>query len=114
MFLNLAHGINPPSPNQVLTAPVSAPSTGFTLLNLSSADTGVPSVNAVNRNTFCDPGLGQNLNKTSCVEVWMKIPTDTESLHFGARTIGTFQRPLPLRYLSGKFNALTRCHIHSS
>lgn len=49
---------------------------------------------------------GWNLNKTSCEDVWMKIPTDSETFTFGARTQGTFERPLPLRYLSGKSDGL--------
>ena len=36
----------------------------------------------------------------------MKIPTDSERFTFGARSQGAFERPLPLRYLSGKSDGL--------
>ena len=36
----------------------------------------------------------------------MKIPTDSERFTFGARSQGRFERPLPLRYLSGKSDGL--------
>ena len=107
-FITSVHGLEPLSPNPVLNTPLSSPSLSLIHLNLSSADNRTQSVNAAaNANTICSGRrCGWNLNKTSCVDVWMKIPTDPARFTFGARSQGSFERPLPLRYLSGKSDAL--------
>ena len=48
------------------------------------------------------PKFGYNLDKESCVEAWRSIPTDQESVTYGARGQGFFQASLPVRYLSCK------------
>ena len=96
-LITSVHGLQPLSPNPVLNTPLSSPSSSLIRLNLSSAD------NATNVDAICSGRrCGWNLNKTSCEDVWMKIPTDSESFTFGARSQGAFERSLPLRYLSGK------------
>ena len=106
-FITSVHGLQPLSPNRVLNTPLSSPSLSLIRLNLSSADDWTQSVNAANANAICDGSrCGWNLNQTSCENVWGKIPTDSESFTFGARSRGTFERPLPLRYLSGKSDGL--------
>ena len=106
-LLTSVHSLQPPSPNQALNTPLSPPSLSLIPLNLSSADNKTQLVNDANANTECNGRrCGWNLNKTSCKNVWMKIPTDSESYTFGARSQGAFERPLPLRYLSGKSDSL--------
>lgn len=106
-LITLVHGLQPLSPNRVLNTPLSSPPLSLIRLNLSSANNWTQSVNAANANAMCSGSrFGSNLNKTSCKDVWMKIPTDSENFTFGARTQGSFERPLPLRYLSGKSDGL--------
>ncbi len=105
ILITVAHGLAPPSPDPVIYASSSlSTSSALRLLNLSSTSN---DVNLINATEFvrCDgKKFGYYLNQMSCEEAWGKIPTDSQILHWGARSKGFFERPLPYRYLSGKFS----------
>ena len=107
IFIAATHSLAPPSPNQVITVPLSSTSSSLTLVNSSSVADDALLVNTTQGYTKCDgPKYGFHLPKASCEEVWRKMPTDSEVFTFGARSKGHFERPLPYRYLSSKFNVL--------
>ena len=104
-FITEVRGLAPAAPNPAINIPVSSNPSTLQLLNLSNATNDADFVNATSGGVRCiGQKLGYNLNKTSCDEVWKQIPTDSESISFGARTAGTFERPLPYRYLSSKIS----------
>ena len=107
LFIATAHSLAPLPPNPALNVPLSSPAPDLTLFNFSSNGSGVQMVNPTDRPVICDAKYcGRDLSKASCEQVWMKIPRDFELINFGARTKGRFERPLPSRYLSGKFSSL--------
>ncbi|KAM0802355.1 hypothetical protein BDR22DRAFT_887592 [Usnea florida] len=100
-FITEIYGLAPAAPNPIINIPVSSHPSSLQLLNLSNNANDADLVNATSGEVKCrGQAYGYNLNRTSCDEVWNQIPTDSEDLSFGARTAGTFQRPLPYRYLS--------------
>ena len=104
-FITEIHGLAPAAPNPMINNPVSSSPSTLQLLNLSNATNDADLVNATSGEVKCiGQKFGYDLNRTSCDGVWKKIPTDSEILSFGARTMGTFERPLPYRYLSGKIS----------
>ena len=104
-FITEIYGLAPAAPIQVINIPVSSHPSSLQLLNLSNNANDADLVNATSGEVKCrGQKYGYNLNRTSCDEVWNQIPTDSEDLSFGARTVGTFERPLPYRYLSGKIS----------
>ena len=101
-FITEIQGLGPAAPNPVINIPESSHPSSLQLLNLSNNSNDADIVNATSSEVKCrGQKYGYNLNRTSCDEVWNQIPTDFENLSFGARTAGTFERPLPYRYLSG-------------
>ena len=60
-------------------------------------------LNVTNEEIRCDgASYGYDLNKNSCLDAWMNIPADSDFTCYGKRAMGTFQAPLPVRYLSCK------------
>ena len=105
LFIPLIHGLAPAALNPVINLPASSNPSTLQLLNLSNTANDADLVNATSGVIRClGKDFGYNLNKASCDEVWKKIPTDSGILSFGARRAGTFERPLPYRYLSGKIS----------
>ena len=100
------HSLAPPSLMQAITIPTSSTSSSLRLLNLSSVADNVPFVNTTRDRVECISAYGYNMPRPSCEDVWENMPTDSEVLTFGARGQGHFERPLPYRYLSSKFNVL--------
>ena len=119
-FITEIHGLAPAALDPVINTPVSSNSSTLQLLNLSNTPNDTDLVNANSGVIRCmGRDFGYNLNKTSCDEVWKKIPTDYEILSFGVRRVGTFERPLPYRYLSGEispvyFSSITPFAANSS
>ena len=102
-FITEIHGLAPAALNPAINIPVSSNPSTLQLLNLSNTANNADLINATSGGIKCiGQKYGYNLNRTSCAEVWSQIPTDSEIRSFGARTVGTFERPLPYRYLSGK------------
>ena len=111
-FIPEIHGLAPAALNPMINIPVSSDPSTLQLLNLSKTTNRADLVNATSGEVKCiGQKYGYNLNKTSCDKVWKKIPTDSEILSFGARTIGSFERPLPYRYLSGKISPVYLSNI---
>ena len=105
IYIAATHSLASPSPNRVITVPLSSTSSSLKLVNSSSVADDALLVNSTQGYARCDgPRYGFHLPETSCEEVWRKMPTDPEVFTFGARSIGHFERPLPYRYLSSKFN----------
>ena len=105
ILIAATHSLALPFSNQVMTVPLSSTSSSLTLVNPSSVAEEALFVNTTQGDTKCDgPKYGYHLPKASCEEVWRKMPTDSEIFTFGARGRGHFERPLPYRYLSSKFN----------
>ena len=105
ILIAATHSLASPFSNQVMNVPLSSTSSSLTLVNPSSVDDEALSVNTTQGGIRCDgQRFGYHLPKASCEEVWRKIPTDSEVFTFGARHKGDFERPLPYRYLSSKFN----------
>ena len=103
-LITRVRGLGPADPNPAINIPVS-PSIPQ-LVSISNITDGVELVDVAFGTIRCDGGnYGYNLDKTSCEEAWEKIPTDSAILSFGSRAKGSFERPLPYRYLSGKFRA---------
>ena len=99
------HGLAPAALNPVINIPVSSNPSTLQLLNLSNTASDADLVNVTSGEVRCTGRqFGYNLNRVSCDEVWKKIPTDSDIFSFGARRAGTFERPLPYRYLSGKIS----------
>ena len=42
------------------------------------------------------------INKKICLDAWRSIPTNNEFITYGERTQGSFEAPLPVRFLSCK------------
>lgn len=100
-FITESHGLSPAALDPVIKIPVPSNPPTLQFLNLSKIANYADLVNATSGEVNCvGQRYGYNLNKTSCDEVWKRIPTDSRILSFGARTVGTFERPLPYRYLS--------------
>ena len=107
IFITVAHGLAPPSPDPAIYASSSlSTSSALRLVNLSSTHNDVDLINATEFVKCDGKYFGYHLNPTSCEEVWREMPTDSQILHWGARSQGFFERPLPYRYLSGKFSAI--------
>ena len=106
LFAATTHSLAPPSPMQAITIPTSSTSSSLRLLNISSVADNVPFVNTTRDRVECISAYGYNMPRPSCEDVWENMPTDSEVLTFGARGQGHFERPLPYRYLSSKFNVL--------
>ena len=105
-FITKVHGLAPATLNPIINVPVSSRPTTLQSFILSNITNDADLVNATSGVVRCEgQKFGYNLNKESCEEVWKKIPTDSENISFGARAKGTFERPLPYRYLSGKISA---------
>lgn len=96
IFITAAHALSPPPPNPSIN-----------LLNLSLTPSAIQPSNLTVDDIKCDgQKWGYNLIKASCAKAWEQMPTDSEVLTYGARGQGFFERPLPYRYLSGKFRYL--------
>lgn len=106
ILITAAYGLAPLSPHPAINVPSSSTPSTLQLLNLSSTANDSKVVNATNDNIRCDgKSWGYNLNKPSCIDAWEEIPRNSEIISFGARRMGFFERPLPYRYLSGRFSA---------
>ena len=106
IFISPARSLAYPSTNPAINSPLSSASSSLAILNSSSVAHDAPPINSPRRaDVTCDGSTwGYNLAKASCEDVWRKMPTDSEILVWGARSKGYFERPLPYRYLSSKFN----------
>lgn len=72
-------------------------------LSLGDSDDDVRLLNQTNDVARCDGArYGVDLDKKSCLDTWRSIPTDDEFVTYGARSKGSFQAPLPVRFLSRK------------
>ncbi len=66
-------------------------------------DDNVQYLNNTNEAIRCDGAMqGYDLSKGSCFDAWKKIPADNDITIYGARGVGHFEAPLPVRYLSCK------------
>lgn len=111
-------GLAPPVANPALDQPLSMVNSTDALLLTPSAlnssrssdteeslnlDDNVQSLNGTSKTPFCDGSkFGYDLDKESCLDAWARIPTDSRTVTYGARAIGHFEAPLPVRYLSRK------------
>ena len=105
IFITAVHSLVPPSRNPTMNLALS--STPLSLMNLNSSSTasGARFVNASDnvecKGSFC----GYDPNPQSCRDALDNIPKDPGIFYWGSRSKGTFERPLPHRYLSGKCRA---------
>lgn len=99
-------GLGPADPNPAISLPVSSTPSLPQLVNISNTTDAVGLVDVGVSVPKCDgTHFGWYLNITSCEAAWEKIPTGSATHEYGSRAQGVFARPLPYRYLSGKFSA---------
>ena len=72
--------------------------------NLSHSSTSPPiDTNVTKSNVLCKGAIwGWHINPASCQAAWASMPTDPISRTYGWRNAGSFEVPLPHRYLSRK------------
>ena len=112
LFTTMAFGLVPPSSDAAINLRPSFQSNSSSLipspslsLNSSSTNYDTPIVNATHDYPHCYEkyGIISSQAVASCFVAWQNIPTDSQiKITFGDRNVGTFEVPLPYRFLSSK------------
>ena len=93
---------DPLLPTLVLPAPLSPPTNVSNASSVPVSTQGLMNSSLLAKPPECrGPRYGYNLEPQSCENAWRNIPTDSETiLSFGSRSLGTYDVPLPHRFLS--------------